>query len=75
MENDLSITMVGFPPFSQTIELNERLKLNVTMKEEINALNAAVVTAGTFEASDRNKMVDAKTDIATTAARTADITR
>jgi hypothetical protein len=72
----VSFTMVGFLPFSQSVELNGNpVKLNVTMKEEINALNAVVITAGTFEASDRNKMVMLKPlDIVTTAGGQADIT-
>jgi hypothetical protein len=73
---EVKITMVGFLPFSQSIELSKgSVKLNATMKEEINALNAVVVTAGTFEASDRNKMVMLKPlDIVTTAGGQADIT-
>lgn len=72
----LTVSMVGFLRSSQKLALlGEPLTLNFVMKEEINALNAVVVTAGTFEASDRNRMVMLKPlDIVTTAGGQADIT-
>ena len=45
------------------------------MKEEINELKAVVITAGSFEASDRKKGTVLSTlDILTTASANADVT-
>lgn len=75
-DKNLQVTMVGFLPFQKQISLNgTALILELILKEEINALNAVVVTAGTFEASDSKKMVMLKPlDIVTTAGGNADIT-
>ncbi|MCP9770173.1 TonB-dependent receptor [Lacihabitans sp. LS3-19] len=71
----LVVTMVGFLPFSKEIELKgEKVSLEIKLEESINSLNAVVVTAGMFEASDEKKMVMLKPlDIVTTAGGNADI--
>ena len=71
----LVVTMVGFLPFSKEIELKgEKISLEIRLEESINSLNAVVVTAGMFEASDEKKMVMLKPlDIVTTAGGNADI--
>ncbi|SOE19787.1 Outer membrane receptor for ferrienterochelin and colicins [Spirosomataceae bacterium TFI 002] len=72
----LQVSMVGYLPFETDLNLNGKaITLDIILKEEINALNAVVVTAGTFEASDSKKMVMLKPlDIVTTAGGGADIT-
>lgn len=71
----LVVTMVGFLPFSKEIELKgAKISLEIKLEESINSLNAVVVTAGMFEASDEKKMVMLKPlDIVTTAGGNADI--
>lgn len=72
----LQVTMVGYLPFEKVITLSTTAQhFNIIIKEEINALNAVVVTAGTFEASDSKRMVMLKPlDMVTTAGGNADIT-
>lgn len=49
-------------------------ELNIALKEQISELNAVVITAGSFNASDESKRVVLKPlDIVTTAGATADI--
>ncbi len=64
---------IGF--HTSEIYLNPKSqKLNIELKEEINQLNAVVITAGSFNASDENKREVLKPlDIVTTAGATADI--
>ncbi|MCB0705015.1 MAG: TonB-dependent receptor [Saprospiraceae bacterium] len=71
----LQISSLGFESQSLTVTLNDTpIQLEITLKEVINELNAVVITAGAFEASDRKKAVVMKSlDIATTAGATADI--
>jgi vitamin B12 transporter len=72
----LQVSSVGYKPFEQKVELNEKeINLTITLKEEINELKAVVITAGAFEASDRKKAtVLSSLDIVTTASANADIT-
>jgi hypothetical protein len=72
----LIISMIGYETLRKTIVLmNTDLQLNLSLSESINSLNAVVVTAGMFEASDEKKMVMLKPmDIVTTAGGNADIT-
>ncbi|MFN8428865.1 MAG: TonB-dependent receptor [Spirosomataceae bacterium] len=72
----LSVTMVGFEAVKKSVTLEgSALEVNFKMKELINTLNAVVVSAGMFEASDEKKAVMMKPlDIVTTAGGNADIT-
>ncbi|HZH94590.1 MAG TPA: TonB-dependent receptor, partial [Flavisolibacter sp.] len=72
----LVITAIGYKPFEQKLNLNEPVSsLNVILKEEITELKAVVITAGSFEASDRKKAtVLSSIDIVTTASANGDIT-
>lgn len=74
-EQTLEISMIGFLNHTEAVKLsNDSLSLSITLKESVNALNAVVVTAGMFEASDEKKMVMMKPmDIVTTAGAGADI--
>ncbi|NBA86791.1 TonB-dependent receptor plug domain-containing protein [Emticicia sp. CRIBPO] len=69
------ITMIGYNPSVKKATLGTGdVRLDFVLEESINALNAVVITAGTFEASDEKKMVMLKPmDIVTTAGGAADI--
>src|SRR6187551_242971 len=53
----LTATSVGYRPFEQTIKLEGKgtLTIDVVLKEEVTELAAVVLSAGTFEASDRKR--------------------
>lgn len=52
----LEATTIGFRPFQLEIELaSTDLALDIVMKEEISELKAVVISAGTFEASDKKR--------------------
>ena len=71
----LVASMVGYNPSKLAVNLNGgNLEFTLKLEESINSLNAVVVTAGMFEASDEKKMVMMKPmDIVTTAGAGADI--
>ncbi len=66
----------GFRPFEQKITIaNTDIKINVVLKEQITELKAVVITAGTFEASDKKKgAVLTDIDVVTTPSANADVT-
>ncbi|MEZ5084335.1 MAG: TonB-dependent receptor [Bacteroidales bacterium] len=66
---------IGFKTFEQNIQLSEKeITLDINLKESSNRLDAVVITAGAFEASDEKKTVTFKPlDIVTTAGGLADI--
>jgi hypothetical protein len=68
-------TFIGYDNFEQKIVLNAPIiELNIQLKEAFNELNAVVITAGTFEASDNKRMVMLRPmDIVTTAGGGADV--
>ncbi|MFY0687249.1 MAG: TonB-dependent receptor [Cyclobacteriaceae bacterium] len=71
----LLITFVGFHDHTIELNLSSSHYLEISMREKIDELNAVVITAGAFDASDENKKVVMKSlDIVTTAGSTADIT-
>jgi hypothetical protein len=72
----LVVSSIGYKSFDQKIKIeNASLKLDFVLKEEINELKAVVITAGTFEASDKKKAtVLNPIDIVTTASANADVT-
>lgn len=72
----ITASFVGYKNYEQpfTIVAGQPLQVTVELKEEINELNAVVITAGTFEASDEKKTTVLKSlDVATTASANADI--
>ena len=71
----LLATFVGYKQFQQAIELKgQALILNIILKEEINQLDAVVISAGSFTAGEEKRRTILKAvDIATTAGATADI--
>lgn len=71
------ITAIGYKGYEQEINLDAPpTPLNFSMKEELDELKAVVITAGTFEASDRKRAAAVLTslDVVTTAGANADIT-
>jgi vitamin B12 transporter len=75
-EHLLIATSIGYKPqeFKLTIQ-DAPLNFDITLKEEINELKAVVITAGSFEASDRKKAtVLNPIDIVTTASANGDVT-
>lgn len=73
----LVVTGIGFKPYEQAVTLNgQPITLAIVMKEEVTELGAVVITAGTFEASDKKRAsaVLDPLDIVTTASANGDIT-
>lgn len=75
-EKIILVSLLGYKPLKKTITIKKGENVfDFVLEESINSLNAVVVTAGTFEASDEKKMVMLKPlDIVTTAGGNADIT-
>ena len=71
----LVITFVGYKNFEKEIVLNgSEVKIETSLKETINELQAVTITAGSFGASDESRRtIFRAVDIATTAGATADI--
>lgn len=71
----LMATFIGYEDFRDTIELTGgSMEVNIVMKEQFNELNAVVISAGAFEASDEKKNTILKPlDIVTTAGASGDI--
>lgn len=74
-EQVITVSFVGFKSFRQTVYLvGQPIQLDVFLKEEINQLDAVVISAGSFTAGEENRRTILKPiDIATTAGATADI--
>lgn len=72
----LQVSATGYKPFEQSVNLNgSPLTVNISIKELITELNAVVITAGSFEASDQKKStVLNPIDVVTTASANGDIT-
>ncbi len=69
------ITFVGYKNFETEIILNgSEVKIETSLKETINELQAVTISAGSFAASDESRRTIFRAiDIATTAGATADI--
>lgn len=73
----LVISYLGYKPIEQSIQLDKgTLTIDASLKQEITELSAVLLTAGTFEASDRKRAsaVLDPIDIVTTASANGDIT-
>lgn len=71
------VTAIGYKGFEQEINLDASLAPFIfSMKEEFDEMKAVVITAGTFEASDRKRAAAILTslDVVTTASANGDIT-
>ena len=76
-EQVIQITSIGFKAFEQTIKIEgNTITVNAVLKEEISEMTAVVLSAGTFEASDRKRAAAVldPIDIVTTASANGDIT-
>lgn len=71
----LDITFVGYKSVQKQVDIQGKtMTLEVSMKEEINQLDAVVISAGSFTAGEEKRRTILKAvDIATTAGATADI--
>jgi hypothetical protein len=71
----LSVTFVGYKTFEQQITVDgNKVELSIRLREEINQLEAVVISAGSFTAGEEKRRTILKAvDIATTAGATADI--
>ena len=71
----LVISFVGFEPMELSLIVGQDNHFSVKLKEAFNTIDAVTISAGSFEASDKKKVVVLQSlDIATTAGATADIT-
>lgn len=74
----LTATSVGYKPYEQKITLDGKgaIVIDIILKEEITELSAVVISAGTFEASDRKRAAAVldPIDIVTTASANGDVT-
>ena len=75
-EQSLIITAVGYKGMEQRINITETTQpLSFSLKEEVNEMKAVVITAGSFEASDKKRATVLNSiDIVTTASANADVT-
>lgn len=75
-EQSLLVTSAGYFAVLQKINIgNQPIIQNISLKEQVTELKAVVITAGSFEASDKNKgAVLNSLDVVTTAGANADIT-
>jgi hypothetical protein len=71
----LHVSYLGYETIEELVEIGEEnIEKAFIIKEAVNELNAVVITAGAFEASDKKKSVTLDPiDIVTTAGATADI--
>jgi hypothetical protein len=75
-EKILSASMVGNKTVEQKINIQkENIQADFVLKEEVNELTAVMVTAGSFEASDKKRAAAVLTplDVVTTGGANADI--
>jgi vitamin B12 transporter len=72
----LVVTGIGYVEHGEKVNIaGTDLELSISLKEEINEMKAVVITAGSFEASDKKRTtVFNSIDIVTTASAMADIT-
>ncbi|HLF47429.1 MAG TPA: TonB-dependent receptor [Chitinophagaceae bacterium] len=76
-EFNMVVSASGYKPFEQKINIGtDPITVDVLLKEEFTELEAVVLSAGTFEASDRKRAaaVLSPIDIVTTASAEGDIT-
>ena len=72
----LEISIIGFKPTEEKLNLTgSNVVVNITLKEMITEMKAVVISAGSFEASDKNKgAVLNPLDIVTTPSANGDVT-
>lgn len=72
----IQVSIIGYSPVEQKVQITGApIILNINLKELITELKAVVISAGSFEASDKNKgAVLNAIDIVTTPSANADVT-
>lgn len=75
-EQLIEVTIIGYKTIEEKINISgEPLVLNLALKEEITEMRAVIISAGSFEASDKKKgAVLTDIDIVTTPSANGDIT-
>lgn len=75
-DQTLVVSSIGYKTFEQKVHIESiSIKLDFILKEEVSELKAVVITAGSFEASDKKKATVLNSiDIVTTASANADVT-
>lgn len=75
-EQTIEASITGYSSYSKKLLIDgQPLKLDIILKEDITELKAVVLTAGSFEASDKKKgTVLTALDIVTTASAEGDVT-
>ncbi|MDO9376341.1 MAG: TonB-dependent receptor [Ferruginibacter sp.] len=75
-QQTVEISIAGYNSLTQVITIADKeLSLDFTLKEQITELKAVVISAGAFEASDKNKgAVLTSLDIVTTPSAMGDVT-
>ncbi|MDB5251557.1 MAG: TonB-dependent receptor [Flaviaesturariibacter sp.] len=69
------VSAIGYKTVEASVPAGQAGGLSITLKEEITELKAVVISAGSFEASDKKKAtVLSPIDIVTTASANADVT-
>lgn len=74
----LQVTSIGYKTVEQSVKIEgSSLTIDIVIKQEISELTAVVLSAGTFEASDRKRAAAVldPIDIVTTASANGDITQ
>jgi hypothetical protein len=71
----LSVEFMGYEPFLLNLDLKgDTIRIDATLKEAFNQLNAVTITAGTFEAGDKKRAVTiSPRDMLTTAGAAGDV--
>jgi len=70
----LVVSMLGFETYRRAAEISSFKSIKVKLKENVNSLDAVVLTAGMFEAGDKSRVSVLKPlDIVTTAGAAGDI--
>jgi vitamin B12 transporter len=75
-EQVLVVSAIGYKTWEQNIVLaSASLSFEISLKEDFNEMTAVIITAGSFEASDRKRATVLNSiDIVTTASANADVT-
>ena len=69
----LVVSFISFEAYIKTADVSALKNLNIKLREDVNALDAVVINAGTFEAGDNAKVTALKPlDVVTTASAMGD---
>jgi outer membrane cobalamin receptor len=73
-EQTIIVSSISYEPYSKTAEVNSFIDFIIKLKDDVNALDAVTVSAGTFQAGDNAKVTALKPlDIVTTAGALGDV--